>query len=82
MTKRKIIRQIKRMISMWMLILSYTIQQVILNVCAKFQIPRYSSSRAIFDTNFHMHYIGVKDGKNGKEGKINFSIMIFFTKYT
>ena len=37
------------MISMRILILSYTIQQVIPNVCTKFQDPRCSSSWEIFD---------------------------------
>ena len=41
--------QIKGMVIMRMLILSYTIQQVIANVCNKFQSPRCSSSWEIFD---------------------------------
>ena len=41
--------QIKRMISRRRLILSYTIQQVIPNICTKFQNPRFSSSWQIFD---------------------------------
>ena len=48
---------------MGMLSLSYTIQIVIPNVCTEFQNPRCSSSCEIFDTNFTMHYIGVRDGK-------------------
>ena len=36
--------QIKGMISRRRLILSYTIQQVIPNICTKFQNPRFSSS--------------------------------------
>ena len=38
------------MISRRRLILSYTIQQVIPNICTKFQNPRFSSSWEIFDT--------------------------------
>ena len=60
------------MISSSMPILFYTIQQVIPNIFTKFQNPRHSSSWEIFDTNFPMYYIGVRDGKKGKmekEGK-------------
>ena len=42
-----------------MLILFYTIQQVIPNIC----------TREIFDTNFPMYYTGVRDGKIEKDGK-------------
>ena len=55
-----------------MLILFYTIQQVMPNICSKFQNPRHSSSWEIFDTNFPMYYIGMRDEKKGKmekEGK-------------
>ena len=45
-------------------LLHNTAQQVILNICTKFQNPRRSSSWKIFDTNFPMYYIGVRDGKN------------------
>ena len=38
-------------------------QQVIPNMCTKFQNPRCSCSWEIFDTNFPMYYIGVRDGK-------------------
>ena len=48
-------------------ILSYTIQQVIPNVCTKFQNPRCSSSREIFDTNSPMHNIGVRNGKKKRK---------------
>ena len=64
-----------------MLILSYTIQQVIPNICTKFQNPRLSYSLEIFDTNFPMYYIGVRDGKKEKwkkKAKISLSILIFF----
>ena len=44
-------------------------QQVIPNICTKFQNPGRSSSWEIFDTNFPMYYIGVRDGKMEKEGK-------------
>ena len=53
-----------------MLILCYTLQQVIPNICTKFQNPRHSSSWEIF--HFPMYYIGVRDEKKGKmekEGK-------------
>ena len=42
--ERKKNGQIKGMISRRRLILSYTIQQVIPNICTKFQNPRFSSS--------------------------------------
>ena len=58
------------------LILSYTIPQVIPNICTKFQNPRLSSSWEISDKNFPMYYIGVRDGK--KKDKINLSILVFF----
>ena len=41
--------QMKRMISMRMLILSYTIQQVVPNVCTIFQNPRRIGSLEILD---------------------------------
>ena len=50
-----------------MLILPYTIQLVILNVCTKFENPRCSSSWELFDTNFLR--IGVRDGKKKKKKK-------------
>ena len=67
------------MISSSMLILFYTIQ-VIPNICTKFQNPRRSNSWEIFDTNFpmYMYYIGVRDGKMEKEGKIYHRILVFF----
>ena len=58
------------MISSSMLILFYTIQQVIPNIYNKFQNPRHSSSWEIADTNFPMYYIRVRDRKTEKEGKI------------
>ena len=60
--------QIKGMISSSILILFYTIQQVIPNICTKFQNPRCSSSWEVFDTNFPMYCIGVRDWKR-KNGK-------------
>ena len=64
---------------MGILILSYTIQLVIPNVCTKFQNLRCSSSWEIVDMNFPMHNIAVRDGKREKEGKmIEFSIVVFF----
>ena len=47
---------------MWLNFL-YTVQLVISDVCAKFQNSRSSSSGEIFDENFHIHYLGVRDGK-------------------
>ena len=41
----------------------YTVQLVISDVCTKFQYSRSSSAGEIFDENFHMHYLEVKDGK-------------------
>ena len=52
-----------------MLILFYTIQQVIPNICNKFQNPKHSSYWEIFETNFPVYYIRVRDGKKEKEGK-------------
>ena len=55
--------------------------QVIPNIFTKFQNPRRSSSWEIFDTNFPMYYIGVRDGQKEKwkkKAKINHSILIFF----
>ena len=52
---------IKGMISnMWLNFLN-TVQLLISDVCTKFQNPRSSSSGEIFDENFHMHYLGVRD---------------------
>ena len=42
------------------------IQQVIPNICTKFQNPWHSSSWEIFDTHFTMYYIGVREGKMEK----------------
>ena len=39
----------------------YTVQLLISDVCTKFQTSRSSSSGEIFDENFHMHYLGVRD---------------------
>ena len=41
----------------------YTVQLVLSDVCTKFQNSRSSSSLEIFDENFHIHYIGVRDRK-------------------
>ena len=51
--------------NMWLIFL-YTVQLVISDVCTKFQNFRSSSSREIFDENFHMHSLGVRDGKRKK----------------
>ena len=64
-----------------MLILFYTIQQVIPNTCTEFQNPRHSSSWEIFDTNFPMYYTGMRDGKKEKwkkKAKINNRNLVFF----
>ena len=79
--ERKKNGQIKGMISSCMLILFYTIQQVIPNICTKFQNPMCSSSWEIFDTNFPMYYTGVRDWKKQKwkkKEKTNHSILVFF----
>ena len=54
-----------------MLILFYTVQQVIPNICTKFQNPRRSSSWEIFDT---MYYMGGEMEKWKKMVKIKLSI--------
>ena len=64
--ERKKHGQIKGLISRIWLILYYTVQPVIPDVCTKFQNPKSSSSREIFDENFHIHYLGVKDRKSKK----------------
>ena len=69
------------MVSIRRPILSYTMQKVIPNMCTKFQNPLCSCSWKIFDTNFPMYYIGVRDGKMQKwkkKAKINLSNLIFF----
>ena len=67
--ERKKNGQMKGMISSSMLILFYTTLQVKPKICTKFQNLRRSSSWEIFDTNFPMYYIGVRDGKKEKDGK-------------
>ena len=59
-------RQIKGLISHMWLILYHTVQPVMPDVCTKFQNPRSSSSCEIFDENFHIHYIRVRDRKREK----------------
>ena len=54
-------RTSKGLISHMWLILLYTVQPVIPDVCTGFQNPRSSSSGEIFDENFHIHYLGVGD---------------------
>ena len=41
----------------------------IANVCTKFQNLRCSSSWETFNTNFPVHYIGMRDGKKKKKSK-------------
>ena len=63
-----------------MLILFYTIQQVIPNIRTIVQNPRRNSSLEIFYANSPMYYIGVRDGKKEKWKKmvkINLSILVF-----
>ena len=50
---------------MWLIFLN-TVQLVISDVCTKFQNFRPSSSGESFDENFHMHYLGVREGKRKK----------------
>ena len=64
--ERKKNGQIKGLISHMWLILLYTVQPVIPDVCTKFQNPTSSSSCEIFDENFHIHYLGVTDRKREK----------------
>ena len=45
------------------------------------QTPTCNSSCEIFATNFPMYYIGVRDGKKEKEGKINLSFVFCPTIY-
>ena len=66
MLERKKNGQIRGLISHILLILLYTVQPVILDVCTKFQNPRSSSFLEIFDENFHIHYLGVRDRKREK----------------
>ena len=39
----------------------FFIQLLISDVCTKYQNSRSSLSGEIFDENFHMHYLGVRD---------------------
>ena len=55
--------QIKGLNSHMWLILLYTVQPVMHDVCIKFQNPRSSSSCEIFDENFHIRFLGVRDRK-------------------
>ena len=68
--ERKKNGQIKELISHMWLILLYTAQHVILDVCTKFQNPRSSSSGEIFNENFHIHYLGVSELERKKNGQI------------
>ena len=81
--ERKKNGQIKKMVSIRRLILSYTMQRVIPNICAKFQNLRCSSFWEIFDTNFPMYYIGVRDGKMQKRRqKLTSASWFSFPQYT
>ena len=66
---------------MWLNIL-YTVQLVISDVCTKLQNSRSNSSGEIFDENFHIHYLGVRDRKrkkNKKKEKINLSTLVVYS---
>ena len=74
--------------NMWLIFL-YTVQLVISDVCTKFQNSRSSSSGEIFDENFHMHFLRVRDGKRKKkeekiekEGKIKSQHLSFVNSNT
>ena len=62
---RKKTGQIKGLISRRWLILNYTIQHVIPNVCIKFQNPIVPLKSVM--KNFHIHYIRVRDRKREKK---------------
>ena len=77
--------QIKGMVSIRRLILSYIMQQVTANISTKFQNPRCSCSWEIFDTNFPMYYIGMRDGKKQKwkkKAKLISASWFSFPQYT
>ena len=76
--ERKKNGQIKGMINRRRLILFHTIKQVMPNICYKFKNPRHNSPWEIFDANFPMYYIGVRDEKRKKKVKINLSTLFFF----
>ena len=67
--------------NMWLILLN--IVEIVTNeVCTKFQNTRSSSSREIFDENFHIHYTGVRDRKSEKKkknAKINLSTLVLFS---
>ena len=71
--ERKKNEEIKGRISRRNLVLFHIKQQMIHNTCTKLQNPTCSSSWEIFVTNFPKYYIGVRDRKKEKEGKINIS---------
>ena len=57
------------MVSIRRLILSYTMQPVIPNICTKFQNPMCSCFWEIFDTNFPIYYIRVRDENKQPKGQ-------------
>ena len=74
--ERKKIGQIQELLSNMRLILSYTVQLVIPNVCTKFDNPKSSSCYEIFDDGRCTYALHRRDGKIEtfeKEGKINIS---------
>ena len=54
--ERKKNRQLRGLIRNMWLILIYTVQLVVPNVCTKFPKPWLCISCEIFDENFHIHY--------------------------
>ena len=66
LVERKKTGKIKGLLRNMWLILLYIVQLVISDVCAKFQNTMSSSSWEIFDNNFQMHYIVVRDRKSKK----------------
>ena len=73
--ERKKNEEIKGSLCRRNLVLFHRKQQMIHNTCTKLQNPMCNSSWGIFVTNFPMYYIGVRDGKREKEGKINLSFV-------
>ena len=74
-------KEIKGRISSRNLVLFQIKQQMIHNTCTKLQNSPEDSSWEIFVINFPMYYIGVRDGKKEKEGKINLSFVFCLTIY-
>ena len=73
--------QIKWIISIRKLILSYLIQDVVPNVYTKFQNPRYSSSWEIFDKKNHLRKKEKKEKRTNKENDKHESADSVFKQY-